>query len=158
MHATIKVTFLTLAFMGAMLANALAANFDTNVTNTGLAMRGYDPVAYHTDGKAVAGSFARTILHDGAVYRFSSDENKKAFKANPAKYLPAYGGFCAFGLAQGVKVDADPELWTIVDGTLYLNLAPPVQKRWEGDKAGFIKSANDKWAKLKDVDPLETVK
>ena len=158
MYGPIKVSVMTLAFLGVMLANAFAGNFDVNVTNTGLAMRGYDPVAYHTQGKAVAGSFARTVLHDGAVYRFSSDENRDAFKADPAKYLPAYGGFCAFGLAQGVKVDADPELWSIVDGKLYLNLAPPVQKRWEGDKAGFIKSADEKWAKLKDIDPLETVK
>lgn len=134
---------------------ALAANVEVNTTVTGLALRGYDPVAYFTDGKPVPGDYAITAVHEGATYRFKNDANKAAFEKEPAKYLPQYGGFCAFGAAMGVKVDGDPTIYKVVDGKLYLNLAPPVQTRWEGDIKGFISKANDNWVKLKTVDPAK---
>ena len=158
MIRALKLAATTAIFAGTMLATAFAGNFDINKTNTGLAIRGYDPVAYFTVQKPTPGDFGITAVHDGAIYRFASEENKKAFVANPDKYLPQYGGFCAFGLANGVKVDADPELWTVADGKLYLNLAPKVQSLFSKDVADYIKSANTKWTNLKDVDPLETVK
>ncbi|MGI9402508.1 MAG: YHS domain-containing (seleno)protein [Rhizobiaceae bacterium] len=157
MLKTLRIGATTAALTVMLAASAMAGPYDVNKTNTGLAMRGYDPVAYFTDKKPTPGSFGITVVHNDAVYRFASEENKAKFKENPEAYLPQYGGYCAFGLAQGVKVDADPELWTVVDDKLYLNLAPPVQERWEADIPGYIKGANMKWSELENTDPLETV-
>jgi YHS domain-containing protein len=137
---------------------AFAAGPELNATITGLALRGYDPVAYFTDGKPVPGDFTITAQHEGATYRFASEDHKALFEKDPAKYLPQYGGFCAFGTAQGYKVDGDPNVWAIVEGKLYLNLAPPVAVRWRQDVGGNIKSADDKWPNLKDKDPSELLK
>jgi len=158
MLKTLRLTATTMVLAGSMLATAFAGNFDVNKTNTGLALRGYDPVAYFTVKTPTPGSFKITTVHQDVVYRFSSEENKALFVANPAKYVPQFGGFCAYGLANGVKVDADPVLWTVRNEKLYLNLAPPVQALFSKDPDGFIKSASAKWSKLKDVNPLETVK
>lgn len=154
----LRLTLTSAVFAGTMAFATFAGQFDVNQTTTGLGIRGYDPVAYFTVGAPTKGDFSITSTHDGTTYRFSSEENRKMFEADPAKYLPQYGGFCAFGLANGVKVDGDPELWTVADGRLFLNLAPPVQERFSQDVSGYVKTANEKWPALKDVDPLETVK
>ena len=135
---------------GAAVVPAAAAGPDVNATITGLALRGYDPVAYFTDGKPIPGDYKITARYNDATYRFASQEHKALFEANPAKYLPQYGGFCAFGAAQGVKVDGDPAVWKIDDDKLYLNLAPPVYDRWNANIPGYVKSANDNWPSLKD--------
>ena len=96
-----------------------------------------------------------TAVHNGATYRFVSEQNRDTFKKNPDQYLPQYGGFCAFGAAMGVKVDGDPDLWKIVDNKLYLNLAPSIQERWVKDISGNIKTADENWVKLENVDPSE---
>jgi YHS domain-containing protein len=157
----IKHTFIRLATAVALVtgvaagAPALAAGPELNATITGLALRGYDPVAYFTDGKPVLGDFTITAQHDGATYRFASEDHKALFLKDPAKYLPEFGGFCAFGTAKGVKVDGDPTVWKIVDNKLYLNLAPAVATRWDQDIAGNIKTANEKWSSIKDKPPSE---
>lgn len=110
----------------ALATSALAAGVDINASSTGLAMQGYDPVAYFTVGEATKGDYRITALHDDALYRFSSEENKAAFEANPEAYLPAYGGYCAFGTAMGFKFDGDPNHWKIVDNKLYLNLSKDI--------------------------------
>ncbi|MEM7464913.1 MAG: YHS domain-containing (seleno)protein [Pseudomonadota bacterium] len=157
MLKTLRIGATTAALTVMLATSVFAGPYDVNKTNTGLAIRGYDPVAYFTDKKPTPGSFAITVVHNDATYRFANEENKKKFMENPEAYLPQYGGYCAFGLAQGVKVDADPELWTVVDDKLYLNLAPPVQKRWESDIPGFIKGADTKWSELENTDPLKTL-
>ena len=155
-HGIIRLgTAVALAIGIAAGAPALAAGPEINATITGLALRGYDPVAYFTDGMPVQGDFAITAQHDGATYRFASEEHKQLFLKDPAKYLPEYGGFCAFGTAKGVKVDGDPTVWKIVDNKLYLNLAPAVAERWKQDIAGNIKTANEKWMAVKDKTPSE---
>lgn len=154
----LRLSLTGVVFASSMAFAAFAGQFDVNQTNTGLGIRGYDPVAYFTVGAPTKGDFSITSTHDGTTYRFASEENKKLFEAEPAKYLPQYGGFCAFGLANGVKVDADPELWTVADGRLFLNLAPPVQERFTANVSGFVMDADKKWVDLKDIDPLETVK
>jgi YHS domain-containing protein len=138
---------------GAAVVAAAAAGPDVNVTITGLALRGYDPVAYFTDGKPIPGDYRITARYNEATYRFASQEHKILFETDPVKYLPQYGGFCAFGAAKGVKVDGDPAVWKIVDDKLYLNLAPPVYDRWSEDIPGNVKSANDNWPSLKDKAP-----
>jgi hypothetical protein len=137
---------------------AFAAGPDVNATVTGLALRGYDPVSYFANNKPVMGDFTITAVHNGATYRFSSEAHKAMFEKDPAKYLPQYGGFCAFGTAQGYKVDGDPNVWKIVDNKLYLNLAPPVAKRWREDIPGHVKSANKNWSSIKDKRPEELLK
>jgi YHS domain-containing protein len=153
-----KRLFVALAVAGALAAgaavpSAIAAGLDVNATITGLALRGFDPVAYFTDGKPVLGDYAVTSEYDGATYRFASADHKALFDKDPAKYVPQYGGFCAFGTAQGFKVDGDPMVWKIVDNKLYLNLAPPVAARWNQDIPGYIKTANTNWQKIKDKAP-----
>jgi len=120
-----------------------------------LALRGYDPVAYFTEGKPIIGTATYTATHHAATYRFATEANLDAFKANPDQYVPQYGGFCAFGVAVGAKFDGDPELWRIENGKLYLNLNPDIQEQWEKDLAGHLVKANKKWPAIKDRAPAD---
>lgn len=122
-----------------------ADRVDLNVEDDGLMLHGYDPVAYFTDGTPTEGSAELSATHDGATYHFASAANRDRFLADPEKYMPAYGGFCAFGTAMGRKFDGDPHVWQIVDGRLYLNLNEKVQSRWEKNPAGFITTADHNW-------------
>ncbi len=117
----------------------------------GLAVHGYDVVAYFTESKPVEGSGDFTATHDGATYQFSSAENRDKFVANPAAYAPQYGGYCAFGTAMGRKFDGDPNAWKIVEDKLYLNLNPKIQERWFTDIPGFIKGAENNWPIIESV-------
>lgn len=137
----------------AMATSAFAAGVELNASSTGLAMQGYDPVAYFTDGAPAKGSYKITSVFNDATYRFASEEHKAQFEANPEAYLPAYGGYCAFGTAMGFKFDGDPTYWKIVDNTLYLNLSKDIQTRWEGNIPGFVEDANGHWDNIADVEP-----
>lgn len=113
------------------------------------AIRGYDPVAYFTKGEPTKGLEAYQLKYGGADWYFSSKENLALFKANPSKYMPQYGGYCAFGLAGGYKATTSPTAWTIVDGNLYLNYNQKVQKDWSADRAEMIKKADKNWPTVK---------
>jgi YHS domain-containing protein len=119
-----------------------------NKTLLGNAIEGYDPVAYHTQGMPVEGSGDFTLEWGGATWRFASAENRDLFAADPEKYAPAYGGYCAYGMAQGYKVDIDPDAWSVVDGTLYLNVNKDIQATWEQNIPGYIKMADKNWVEL----------
>jgi len=121
----------------------------------GLAVHGFDVVAFHTAGKPVQGNAKYAVVHQEATYRFASDANLKTFKANPAKYEPAFGGYCAYGVAVGAKFDGDPRFWKIVDGRLYLNLSGDIQQAWNKDIAGNIKKAKANWPELAGKLPSE---
>jgi len=112
------------------------------------AIKGYDPVAYFTKSEAVKGTDAYTFEWSGATWHFSSQENLEAFKREPEKYAPAYGGYCAYGVASGYKVKIEPEAWAIIDGRLFLNYDLAVQKEWNKEKADYIKKADKNWADL----------
>ncbi|MGO4669425.1 YHS domain-containing (seleno)protein [Bosea sp. 2YAB26] len=114
----------------------------------GLAIRGYDPVAYFHDGGPRLGRPEFSVALHGATWRFASAEHKALLEADPARYLPAYGGFCAYGTSRGYLVKIEPEAWSIVDGTLYLNYDRDVRKTWLGDPAGFIAKAERHWPQL----------
>ena len=114
----------------------------------GIAVHGYDPVAYFTVGKPVQGSAEFSHVHGGATYRFANAENLKAFKANPAQYVPAFGGYCAYGVAKGSLFDIDPATGQVADGKLYLNLNKNVQRLFNKDLADHIREANTKWPGL----------
>jgi YHS domain-containing protein len=126
-----------------------------NLDKTGLALRGYDPVSYFTDGKPTFGKAEFAATHDGATYHFSSAAHRDLFLAEPGKYVPAYGGFCAYGLTYSKKVDTDPKVWKIVEGKLYLNVNPSVGKTWEKEAASYIDQANGIWPKIRDRKPGE---
>ena len=128
----------------AISAAAQAAG-ETNVDSSGLALKGYDPVAYFTDGKPAQGKAEFTARHEGATYRFASAANRDAFVAAPAKYAPQYGGYCAFGTASGYKAPIEPDAWTIVDGKLYLNYNRQVRSQWSSDITGYIRKADSQW-------------
>ena len=118
-----------------------------NSTIFGTAIKGYDPVAYHTLGRPVEGSKQFTNKWNGATWRFANAEHRNLFAANPKRYTPAYGGYCAYAFAQGRKVDIDPTAWNIVGGTLYLNFNKVVQELWEQDIPDYIASADAHWAR-----------
>lgn len=110
-----------------------------------VAVNGYDPVAYFTDGRPVRGLAAHRVTYQGYEYRFASAAHLAAFNANPARYLPQYGGYCAWAVSQGYTAPGNPDNWRIVDGKLYLNYNDEIQRRWEGDIPGYIRSANINW-------------
>ena len=114
------------------------------------AIHGYDPVAYFTESKAVKGDTKFTYTWNTATWYFASQQNLDAFKANPEKFAPQYGGYCAYGLADGHKAPTDPEAWTIVDKKLYLNYNKNVQQSWKKKTQEFIEAADKKWPLLKD--------
>lgn len=114
----------------------------------GVAVSGYDPVAYFTAHRPVQGSSKFTYRYKGAEWRFSSEQNRALFVANPDHYAPQYGGFCAFAAARNAKASADPEAWKIVDGKLYLNYSQEVKKQWEADTPNEIVRADHNWPAL----------
>ncbi len=153
-------SFIRAAVLGAAVATtAVTSAFavdELNVTATGLAMRGYDPVSYFNGGPQ-EGAFNITAVHEDATYRFASEENKKTFLANPEAYTPAFGGYCAYGLSVGSKFDGDPNVWAIVDDKLYLNLSAPVQKLWNKDQAEHLVNGNANWEKIEHTAVAETL-
>ncbi len=114
----------------------------------GLAIRGYDPVAYFSDGRPVEGSGEHSFEWKGATWRFASAENRKRFAADPQRYAPQYGGYCAYAVAHGTTAATDPEAWRIVDDKLYLNLDRDIQALWVEDISGFIRKADENWPML----------
>jgi YHS domain-containing protein len=112
------------------------------------AIRGYDTVAYFTEGKPVKGQDAFVTEWMGAKWKFASKAHLDRFKASPDKYAPQYGGYCAFGVAQGYLVKVEPDQFKILDGKLYLNYDASVQATWLKDPAGYIRTADAKFAQL----------
>ncbi|MCW5979393.1 MAG: YHS domain-containing protein [Bryobacteraceae bacterium] len=145
-----RVRFIgTFAGLCALVAASAAGPVDpVNKSGKGLALKGYDPVGYFTDSQPVKGS--AEFAHDwmGAEWRFASVENRDRFAADPARYAPQYGGYCAWAVSNNYTADADPEAWKIVDGKLYLNYSKGVQKKWEKDQAQRIEAADANWPRL----------
>lgn len=110
-----------------------------------LAVDGYDPVAYFTEGAPVKGDKEFTTDYNGAEWRFASADNLAAFKAAPEKYAPQYGGYCAWAVSQNYTARGNPENFTVVDGKLYLNYNDEIQARWEADIPGFVAKADENW-------------
>jgi YHS domain-containing protein len=119
-------------------------------TFSSLAVSGYDPVAYFTQGKPVKGSSTHETEWKMATWRFASAESKAQFLAAPEKYAPQYGGYCAWAVSQGYLASGDPNYWKIVGGKLYLNYDASVQAKWEKDIPGFIAKADGNWPKVLD--------
>lgn len=111
----------------------------------GVAVRGHDPVAYFKDGKPVKGSAEHRFEHKGSMFHFASKANRDAFAAEPERYAPQYGGFCAFGMSGGYKAAIDPAAFTVREGKLYLNYNREVQKQWSADIPGHVNKADRNW-------------
>lgn len=137
--------FLTLPIF---LANNAIAGKDINPVNQsskGIAVKGYDMVAYFVDGAPSKGNIDITHDWNGATWRFANAENRDLFAADPEKYAPQYGGYCAYGVSKGATVSFNPNAWSIVDDKLYLNLSKSIQKKWEKDIPGYIETADNNW-------------
>ena len=111
----------------------------------GIALSGYDAVAYFTDGKPVKGSSSFEHSWNGATWRFASAAHRDAFVAAPEKYAPQYGGYCAWAVSKNYTYAADPEAWKIVDGKLYLNYDKSVREVWEKEIPAAIARADRNW-------------
>jgi len=114
----------------------------------GIAIRGFDTVAYFTEGKAVKGNADINTSWNGASWHFSSEKHRDLFVADPEKYAPQYGGYCAYGIAVDNLVKIEGDLWDIVDGKLYLNYNKKLQAKWRKDIPGYIKTADEKFQGL----------
>jgi YHS domain-containing protein len=140
-----KTAFAALALAAASpLTPALAA--DEHYLINSVALDGYDVVAYHTVGKPTKGVVQFTAEYQGAIWHFASAANRDLFAASPAKYAPAYGGWCSAGASKGKKVATRPELWAIVDGQLYLNSSEVAHnKLFLGDTQNVIRKGEMNW-------------
>ena len=131
-----------------VLLAATAARAGTINEIKGLALLGYDPVAYFTDGRPVLGSSKFKLRHEGAEFRFASAAHRDSFKANPRRFAPAYGGFCAYGTSRGYKAKIEPGAFTIVEGRLYLNYDAEVREIWSKDIPGYVEKADRNWPEV----------
>ena len=137
--------FAALMAMAACAANSWGGEF---YEKEGVALEGYDPVAYFTDGKPVEGSPQYTADFQGSVFHFASAANRDVFVADPERYAPQYGGFCAFGTAGGYKAAIDPAAFTIVNGRLYLNYNDDIRQQWSADVPGMVAKADANWPEV----------
>jgi YHS domain-containing protein len=148
-YLTIASLIVATAVLAALPVWAVAGSPATPVapvnTTDGLALKGYDPVAYFTDEHPKKGEDQYSFQWKGVTYRFASAENLKRFKADPEKYLPQYGGYCAYAMSLDRIADIDPHRWAIVGGKLYLNNGFIAQDLWSLNKSGNIASADHNW-------------
>ena len=129
----------------AFVAQSAAAAEPPVFATGGIAINGYDPVGYFTEGKAVKGSADFTSDWEGATLQFASAENKAMFDANPEKYAPKYGGYCAYAVSKGYVAKTDPDAWSIHEDRLYLNYSKSVRALWAARKRHHIESADANW-------------
>ena len=143
-----KKLFITLTL--ALLALPVFAQTKSllNLDKTGVAIQGYDPVAFFTDHKPVKGDPKYLVKHDGAIYLFATKEHRDLFKENPSKYEPEFGGYCAYGVSRNKLVEIDVDAFQIVDGKLLLQYSKGVRDDFNKDQAGNLVKANANWGGL----------
>jgi hypothetical protein len=115
---------------------------------SGIALNGYDPVAFFTEGKPTHGDPSITATHGGATYLFATKGHKDLFEADPERYVPQYGGYCAFGVALGALFPVDISTWQIKNGKLYLNLNPTILEMFNKDFDAQVAKAEKNWPGL----------
>ena len=133
-----------------LIAAAQAANehHHVNVDADGFSIGRYDPVAYFTEGRPIQGRRELSAEHRGAKYAFASPGNRALFLEDPDRFVPQYGGYCAYGLVHGSKSDVDPEVWAIVDGKLYLMISGGTRSVWQKRKKAYIQIADNAWKSI----------
>lgn len=117
-----------------------------SATGDGLAVEGYDVVAYFTEGEATPGSPEHTVTWRGAVWRFANAEHRRLFREQPRRYAPAYAGHCAWMMSQGRLAEGRPQHWAIHEGRLFLNCNETVHERWLADRDALVEAADREWA------------
>lgn len=137
--------FLLVALAGPVLADGKSL---LNLDKTGVAIEGYDPVAFFTENKPLKGDAKFPVRHNGATYLFASKEHRDTFKADSAKYEPAFGGYCAYGVSRGRLVEIDVDAFQIVDGKLLLQYSKGVRDDFNKDAKGNLIKANANWPTL----------
>ena len=120
-----------------------------NRSRNGLGLKGYDPGVYFKEARAAQGSASFEYQYQATRYRFVNAANRDLFAANPGRYVPQYGGFCAYAVSRGYTADIDPEAWAVVDGKLYLNYSKRVRGLWQEDVPGNIRKADANWPELR---------
>lgn len=147
---------LSRALLGALVLGAAALALPSaasaqrvNLNGTRFAVGGYDVVAYHVDHRPVRGAEAHAAEFGGATWLFASAEHRATFLENPGRYVPAYGGYCAYAMAQGRRARIDPNAWTVHRGRLYLNYSLDIRRRWLEDRDDYIRRANENWPRLR---------
>ena len=138
----LAVCLFSLFVAGAAMADPPIAAVDTE---HGLAIKGYDPVAYFSTGKPTPGLAQFSTTYKGATYRFSTAENRDRFIATPEKFVPQYGGYCALAITLNKIADIEPDQWAIVNDKLYLNNGFIAQSLWSLDKSGNIVRGDQNW-------------
>ena len=139
---------LSSAGSAALAADEYNISTGTTISGLGVALRGNDAVALATDLDVSPGRAAFTVEHDGVAYYFASDTTMQRFAADPERFLPQYGGFCALGVAKGKKLDANPRFADIVDGKIYVFLNEAVFDAYQQDKAGVLAQAAANWSAM----------
>jgi YHS domain-containing protein len=141
-------SFLVFAVLAALVYSADSSEPPVAPVNAtdGVGLKGYDPVAYFTDGQPTEGISQYSFQWKGITYRFASAENMQRFKADPQKYLPQYGGYCAYAMSINRIADISPTEWTIFGGKLYLNNNFISQSLWSLNKSGRTEAADRNWA------------
>lgn len=140
--------------LAALAASPAFAEDEYNVTTgytlegAGLGVHGVDPVVLSTLNAVVPGDAANAVVHDGVAYYFASKLSAERFQADPDRYLPQYGGFCAYAVALGKKLDGDPRYADIVDGKLYLFVNAAVYARYLADRENTLRTADEKWPQI----------
>jgi hypothetical protein len=129
-------------------ATPVAPAASVSADEAGIAIAGYDPVAFFTIGRPAAGSPAFEHRWNGAIWRFASAANRDRFAADPQAYAPAFGGYCAWAVSQNYLAPGDPRHWRIVDGRLYLNFNARAKLLWEADLANAIARGDANWPRV----------
>lgn len=148
MNRRIKSLIAAAALAFTSLANA---GVETDTNDNDVILAGHDAVAYFTEDQAVLGSANYTANYNGAVYRFASAKNRDLFRATPAKYAPAYGGYCALGTSFGKKFSVDGKAFQVVEGRLYVNKNLKVYQSWKKDIPNNIVKAEGQWPLIEPI-------
>lgn len=147
----VAVVLLGASLVPGVAASSTAGKQTVNRDGNGLAIDGYDPVAYFVAGKPTRGLPELEYVWNGTRYRFATAANRDRFARDPAAFAPQYGGFCSWAVSRGYTASIDPMAWAVVDGKLYLNYSTRVQRTWEGDVQGNIKKADANWVTLRET-------
>lgn len=146
MKKLLLLSGLVITILAQACANDHAAQTPVMIAGDGYAIKGYDPVAYFVSGQSMKGSENYSAKHKEATWLFSSEANRDMFSANPEKYAPQYGGWCAFGMAEGYAAETDPvNAWAIHEGKLYLNWDESVAKDWKADQDALMQLSEKNW-------------
>lgn len=147
----LRVTVAALLLGTVVAAWPVWAQDSSQASSPRVAIKGYDPVAYFTEGRPTLGAAEFEYGWDEVRYRFASDQHMSMFRGDPDRYVPQFAGSCAMGMSKGVKVEADPANWLISDGRLFVFASPTARERFQADARSTAAAAESNWQQLKDA-------